>query len=434
MHLQAKKTMSSVTFNIPALIQRWPWPVLLVWSCLLLLPVGRLVELPTTVMAIIAGRLWYRCHLHPLANRYRIFTLAFFLIWLPMAISLTDAVNPTEALRVTTLYLRFYFAGLFIIWAIDNKEKRNLLLRLTAWLLLFWAADAIIQFIFGTDLFGYPYIEQRLNGLFGRHIKLGLILAMLSPFIISWVQEGNTKRGAALFLAAVVFVIIASGTRASWVMFGVVSVAYLVNYLRAHKDRAPKLIALIIIASISTGYLTYRFVPTITARVDQTLQLFSGDAALMDRALSYRLPIWEGALKMIEDHPVNGVGVRDFRSAYTTYATPGDFYVAHNTTPMHPHQYILEIGAETGLIGLGGLLLFYTSLIQRWRSSSPSQRNMAYFIMVSLIAVWFPLNTHLAFYSSFMGQVVWWVTALYFAMTSIPVPEKKPHDGSIEGA
>lgn len=400
-----------------------PWPLLLVWSCVALLPIGRTVEIAVAIMAVYAGSFWYKGKIKPFTGRYRSFTLAFFLFWIPMMLSVPDAFELSEALRVTVLYLRFFFAGLFIIWAIDSPEKRDLLLKLTSYLLLFWTADAVFQFFAGFNSFGYPLLHQ-LTGVFGRHLKLGITLAILSPFIISWSMERWPNWVSLLILTAIVFVIIAAGTRSSWVMFGVILLAYALSYLRAHKEKATVLIFVALCTLAATATVSYKYFDSVSRRVDQTLLLFSGDREKLDVALSYRLPIWSGAWTMIRNHPVNGVGTRNYRDAYGAHVEQDDYYVQINVVPSHPHQYLLEIASETGLIGISGLVLIYLLFIRQWKAASPLQRKLSFPVAVSMLALWFPINTHHAFYSSAAGQTVWWLAALYFALLSITNPEE----------
>jgi len=396
-----------------------PWPLLLVWLCLLLLPVGRSVELPTAIMAITAGILWYRGRLSPLGGRWRAFTLVFLVVWIPMAISVPDAVVPAEAFRVTGFYLRFYFAGLFIVWAIDSGERAELFLKLIAWLLLFWIADALVQYGFGRDLFGQPYIDQHLTGPFGRKLKLGLTITTLSPFILNWAWQRLPAWAGLVLLGLLLFVILATGSRGSWVMFGIVLASYFILFLRVRRPSAVKYLLLAIAALALISVTAYRYAPPITARVDQTMLLFSGDTALMDQALSYRLPIWRHALEIIRDHPVNGVGTRNFRDAFPDYVLPEELPYMIDGTAYHPHQIVLEFTAEAGFIGLAGLLGLYYLLIRAWRRASPEQRRLAFPAGVGLLAWLFPLNTGVALFSSYWGQVIWWLIAVYFALLTM---------------
>jgi len=74
---------------------------------------------------------------------------------------------------------------------------------------------------------------------------------------------------------------------------------------------------------------------------------------------------------------------------------------------------VLEILAETGVIGL---LLWLAAAAQAWRAwryAPEAARERARPAMLALVATVFPLNTHLAFYSTFWGGLTVLLAALY---------------------
>ncbi|MCP4992662.1 MAG: O-antigen ligase family protein, partial [Gammaproteobacteria bacterium] len=181
------------------------------------------------------------------------------------------------------------------------------------------------------------------------------------------------------------------------------------------------LILIVLFGISAISILSYQYSPSIGKRVDRTLLLFSGERKQIDLALSFRLPIWEGAAAMITAHPINGVGVRNFRYAYPEVALPDDLFLTqHKVSPHHPHQLILELFSETGIFGLLGLITLYYLLIQAWIKSTSAQKKLAIPAAVALLAALFPINTHLALFSSFWGQIIWWLIALYVALINIP--------------
>jgi O-antigen ligase len=156
----------------------------------------------------------------------------------------------------------------------------------------------------------------------------------------------------------------------------------------------------------STAYsLSERF----AARIDRTLAMGSGD---LERALAGRDWIWSTAVHMAANHPINGVGVRGFRHAYAAHSSPGDPWVnpETGTGAAHAHQIVLEVLTETGATGLL-LWLCAAWLLMRSARRLPraAQVRAPY---VALAVLLFPLNTHLAFYSTFMGLVLAWLLAL----------------------
>ena len=136
---------------------------------------------------------------------------------------------------------------------------------------------------------------------------------------------------------------------------------------------------------------------------------------------------------MVREHPLNGVGVRSFRYAYPAYAAPGDDFVdpARGTGAAHAHQIVLEVASETGAIGLLGWLAGVVLAWRAWRRADAAARSRAFAPGVALVAMTFPLNTHLAFYSAWWGLLFWWLLSLYCAALgagNAPLAVRSPDD------
>ena len=151
--------------------------------------------------------------------------------------------------------------------------------------------------------------------------------------------------------------------------------------------------------------------------MDTSLLVLKGDTESIDTAISLRLPIWQVALAMYEDHPLNGVGVHGFRYAYPDYARPDDPFVHINdgTGALHAHHLWLEVAAETGSLGLAGLAAAMMLLILRWWRAPRTARRMALPWALVLLALLFPLNTHVPAYSLLMSVLLCLYGALYCA-------------------
>ena len=82
-------------------------------------------------------------------------------------------------------------------------------------------------------------------------------------------------------------------------------------------------------------------------------------------AVLERMAHWQSAVAMWTDHPWLGVGIGNYEVAYPDYALPQWPFALG-----HAHNYYLNIGAETGVIGfLAYLLLWGTALVQAWRAT-----------------------------------------------------------------
>ena len=177
--------------------------------------------------------------------------------------------------------------------------------------------------------------------------------------------------------------------------------------------------------------LTYTGSDWVRQRSDVLLEAVrQPDYASLNRATSGRVPIWMTASRMLMDNPVNGVGPRGFRFAYADYATEDDFWVDYLRV-MHAHQLVLDIGSETGAIGLLGYAIMLGLLWRLWRGASAAARSRALPYAVSLSGLLFPVNTHEPWYSSWSALLLWLVLGLYlFAIAESPASPAAPGEAS----
>ncbi len=391
-------------------------PVWLIFSALLLLPVGRMVELPTLIMAVAGGVLLWRHGVKLYDDPgQRLLATLFLLIWLPMLASLPDALNPGHSFKDAALFPRFYLAGVFVVWAMQLPARQSLLLRLAAIMLAFWLFDAVIQAVRGVDLFGHIYVPQRLNAVYGEHhLDFGVALPTLAPLLLFTLRQ----RPLWLVMAAIVtgIVVLMAGSRGGWMSYALVCLVLGVDFLRRHRPAPWSIATLLVLAATMTAALTLHH-PDAQRRFVHTLELFSGDFERMDAATSYRLTLWQTAGRMVADHPINGVGVGSFRYAYPQYAEPGDYFVSEGSDigAFYAHQIVVQVMSETGVIGLLGLVAFYVVWWRSWQQASSTQREAMLPFGLAALAWLFPFNTHASFYSAQWGQLIWLLLALYCA-------------------
>jgi hypothetical protein len=120
----------------------------------------------------------------------RLMLTLFACLWLPMVLSLPDAVNFPRALSTTASFLRFPLAGIFIIQTLRAAQTFERLWLGLVWVIGFFCADALFQLIIGFDLFGRPHDGVRLNGVFSK-LTLGTVLAVTAPVYIVSLDAGR---------------------------------------------------------------------------------------------------------------------------------------------------------------------------------------------------------------------------------------------------
>lgn len=401
------------------LLREW-LPLLLVWSCLVLQPASRWSELPMALMAlggiVIAVRRGRAIFQY---REVRYLAAVFLLCWIPVLLSLPDAVNLSKAMAVALPFPRLFFAGLFTLWALGTSRARERFLRLCAWTVLFWIGDSLLQAFAGVEIFGYRYNGVRLSGIFGRYpLKLGWFIAIFSPLVLLYARRYWHPLAQLSIFCGLLIVLLLAVSRAGWIAFGVILVAYGLFILRDNRRVALQVASLCLVLTLGTVAGAYTLSPGFRASVQKSLFVLKGDAESVNFAITWRLPIWRTAMEMIRENPFNGVGARGYRYAYTAYAAPEDFIVEPGSPvpgAYHAHQILLELASETGVPGLLGWVLAMGLLVRFWLQSTRETRSAMLPFALPLLGAFFPLNTHFAFYSSSWSLVLFWFMALFFA-------------------
>ncbi|HET7267948.1 MAG TPA: O-antigen ligase family protein [Oleiagrimonas sp.] len=395
-------------------------PLLPFWLVILLLPVGRSSELGTLLCLIGTIVLFVRTP-HALKTHRG----ARLLLWLWAAymgaalISAPDALVPDRAWLSAAGFIRYVPLGLYACFAIRQQSRLKALVDAVAVVVALWTLDAWIQAFTGWSLGGHAQ-AVRVTGIFGAdNMKLGPVLATLAPFVLWAAGERWGWRGLIATFVFLLGPILLAGSRAAWITYALVGLAFAWRECRTPLRFVACCGGAAAVAVLACG-LAWQFSPRFQMRAERSLEVFGGSVAEVNAALSGRLDIWQVASRMYLAHPVNGVGVRDFRYAYPDYAPADDhFVVAESCGPgqgaCHPHQLLLEIATNTGSLGL---LLWLAGAVlawRRWREVGAAARRRAFPASVALIVAVFPLNTHLAFYSAWWGLLFWWLLALWCA-------------------
>lgn len=396
------------------------WPSWLAVSFFALLPFRRLAEIPLSVFALSLPFLLrnreHRQHIRHVAT----FVVPVFLcFWIPMVVSSFDSFIPQKSWGSSLAALRFLAAALSMSVLLYADSARWRVIRWSAFLLLFWAVDGFVQLLFGSDLFGIAMHPDRLNAMFIKKYQFyGPTLAMLSPLLLeharrrwppwAWVASFSLTLGAVLI----------AGMRSGWLLMGLVLMVYVWLMFWRDNQGLRKVSLSIPVVAVTVIIASYLVSPLFQARLDQSLVLQKGTDAALDAASTYRMPIFRTSLVMYENHPVNGVGVRAYPAAYMEYAGEDDFHIRNSggvSGAIHAHNLVLEVMADTGTIGLIGLLAGCVLVIRLWRGMTPAGRIESFPFVLSMALMLFPLNSHFALYGTYMSSLIWILFGLWAA-------------------
>ena len=398
---------------------RQVWPALLLVAVLVLLPIGvGAATLPIALGAIASLVVaWQRRQTLMANNGARLAIALFACYWLPAFISAFDSIAAGKSWSTVSGLLRFLLFAVFVSLTLRDTRLWPRITWAIGAIVALWLLDAWVQALTGYGIAGASD-PDRLSGIFGAgNLKLGPVLAVLSPFVLAAARERFGRTGlVAAFVFALVPILLA-GERAGWLMYGLVVLVFLWREAPSPLRFVGWSSAAALLAAVPV-LIALHGSPAFDARIERTLRALQGTEAAVDYASSGRsMHIWPTALRMVEAHPLNGVGVRAFRYAYAAYAQAGDNFA--NADPdegaLHAHQIALEVLSETGVIGLLFWIAGFVIAWRAWLRADAASRTRAIAPALALAVMTFPLNTHLAFYSAWWGLVFWWLLALYCA-------------------
>lgn len=413
--------------------QGWRWAPAWVLTYVALWPAPGYAEAVLVLGALAAiVRLWlsrFRGGTKLLSNpAWALTSVLFFAYWTPELVSAIDAIDPARALREAAVDLRYLPFLWLVAAAVAEPVGRRTTFTGLAIIVAIWTLDALLQAVTGTSplfaaidgikhaISGHGMCTpsevasvDRLSGVLGPcNLKLGPVLASLSPFVLF---VGGRRMGTAgwlLVAAAVGIVMVLAGSRASWITF---ALALVLSGWRLLGWK--KLLGVFVVGALAVGALSLG-VPQVRDRIARTAHALTADVEGVDSALSGRARIWEAAGCMVRAHPFNGVGARGFREAFPACdPQPGEIAAWGEGPALHAHQIVLEVLSETGAFGLLMWMAGVALAWRAWRFADEPARERARPAMWALAVTVFPLNTHLAFYSTFWGGLTLLLAALY---------------------
>ncbi len=283
----------------------------------------------------------------------KVFVLYFLLQMFIAALSL----DPGESFRMLRgEFHRFFILFFALMYLKDKQQIGNVLLAFVFSVFLNDAA-AIWQGV--QTGFESGYFVKGFNSthtFLASQCLVGLPVALFAAFY-SYTEKW--KKHFSLFTAVLtVAVIFISGTRGAWVALAVFTAAFI---LLARVNLKMIAASLVVLAVMSAGAVA--FIPWVQHRAITITDI-------RHKSNTERILMWHSALEMFNDYPVHGVGQDVFGYLYNTkYISPLAVERAPEGHPEkghgHPHNYILKITSEGGIIGLSAFLIFYGYLVYR---------------------------------------------------------------------
>jgi O-antigen ligase len=268
---------------------------------------------------------------------------------------------------------------------------------------------AAVSAVFGIVQYGilhYDNLGQRPQGTLGHWMTYSGLLMLVIGIAIARVIFGKSDRTwAALVLPALGVAVALTFTRSAWVG-GCAGIALLFSLKDFRLFALLPVLAAIFIA-IAPGQITRRY-----------QSMFNmNDPTVRDRYTMLRI-----GERMVQAHPLTGVGPNMVQRLYVDYKGPDSLVGPDGVTHINPHLHndFLQIAAERGLPALALWLWFVVALMRDlWKRFQAGQRELAATAMATVVAL---LTAGLFEYNFGDSEVL----MLFLTIVTLPAAAARP--------
>lgn len=357
-------------------------------------------------------------------------------------VALNAIIQIDDNLRYSSIfYFRFVLFAIAISYIFriieeDLKINQNVL-KIIFGILVFILIDSQLQFFYGKNLIGFEIINNRISSIFGTELILGSFLIKLLPIIFfliifNKIDINNNKSGLEIFFGFYLITIYLSAERTS---FALMIIFVSLSFFLIQKFRAIllKSISILIIFILITSIFELGkskpsnrlFFKTFNQLTNQIFITKGGEkiTKIKKDKLVKNLRIFsndhEGHYKLAYDlfkkNIIFGVGPKGFRHYCRSVQYDPDIGICST----HPHNTLIQILAETGLIGflfyISGILYILFKIFKSY-SSFVTEDVKSYFIIVSigLLINLFPFLPSGNFFNNWISLINFYLVGIYF--------------------
>jgi O-antigen ligase len=328
------------------------------WSLVAMIVVIPLAETPKTICFISALAFWIAKMAVTGNFRITIPRLGWFLLaWLGATfLSTVNSECGISGVRDVLTYVPFF---LLIVNVVESERRI---------MQLFWAV------VIGIGIGDIAGLWKTISEAVRMHTEMNrlyiLSLGVVAPYLVmvlsfmmgvAYHVRWGRKEWFLIGLVALLSIaaLILTYTRSMWIVMLLVVIIFVV----LQKSWWPAIAAAVLIAGLGVGLATSSM---IQGRMHALTDLHR------DSSLVERYEIWGASLRMVQDHPVFGVGAKCFMAHSERYRVPNGQRQAHN-------QW-MNVAAENGLVGVVCFLawmVYYASFLFRLRRSLSNKLSRA---------------------------------------------------------
>lgn len=334
----------------------------------------------------------------------------FFIFYIYIVCISFFAEHQISSLKSAVSQIRFFLFFLFIYFFINFNQKFFFnLIKFYQIILFLFSIDIIFQSIFGFNVINLkPSIDNpnRYSGVFGTELVAGTFLFFLSIPIVSHII-GNFKNFSLnekvynfFFIIVISLAIIQTGDRMATLMY--LSSIFLIFLFEVS---LKKFLSLFLVFFIFLIIIFNNF-----SNVQKRYTTLHKDLSDLKNFGYYRL--FSSSINIWKENKFFGVGLKNYRKVCNTNVHDNHTNLS-TLCSTHPHNSLLELLVETGLIGLVLFKIFIISVISFIYQKKTLFRGKVFFksfaigLLLTLFFFLWPIKSSGSMFATFYMSFVW---------------------------
>ena len=340
----------------------------------------------------------------------------FFLLFLIyIFINSFFSVDTHKSIVSSFSQIRFFLFSIFLY----NFASRSLFEKIKYyWLffIVFISIDCYLQLYSGKNIFGFAYDQNyfRLSGVFNDEYIVGYYIAIFSLIAVSLIKKNFQSKSAIFQDSLIIFLLIffnitvlITGERTSFLIILVSTFLFITLMFDIKKIIYFFIILIPIFFTIFTKSNLF------DDRYTEVVKIIKN---IPDSSYGR---IFSSAFELWKNNKVTGVGLKNYRIECPNLRDP-DINNQYPYCANHPHNYLLELLVETGLVG--SLLYMYflsyiiISITKNFLNKHIKNKIKSDpFILMSfilLLSYTMPIKTSGSIFSTLNASIFWFVIAI----------------------
>ena len=314
--------------------------------------------------------------------------------------------------KSSIVYIRFIIFYFILSELLKNEKFRNKLFGSIKFILIFWliagifiSSDILFQFYTEYSLFGHKSTDNRLSGPFeellaGKYLSNFFLLLSVIPLLYLKVRFFLIL----FYIFFLSIIILITGERMAFIntIFLIVLFIFFDNNYLTKKKKLLIIFLFFFVFATAMSFNKDLFDRNVTQTINQILGKTNVSADKKYFLDHYGI-LFKTAIEITKRDPIFGTGQKTFRNecSKNNYEFIERVELRCST---HPHNYLLEILSENGLIGL---FLIASTLFIIIKSNLRYELLMHRYILFQLIVFLNPLQITGRFTNTWISSSMW---------------------------